>query len=125
MIHQVRSCLVELQRQIGVRKGIVMDGRDIGTVVFPDADLKIFMTASVDIRAKRRYDELKSKGLEVNLKEIRNNIVARDITDENRDISPLRRAEDALVLDNSRMTVEEQMEWIRKIIEMKLNDCRD
>ena len=124
-IHQVRSRLVELQRKMGVLKGIVMDGRDIGTVVFPDADLKIFMTASVDIRAKRRYDELRSKGMDVNLKEIRNNIVARDITDENRDISPLRRAEDALVLDNSRMTVEEQMEWIRKIIEMKLNDCRD
>ncbi|MBP1666956.1 MAG: (d)CMP kinase [Bacteroidetes bacterium] len=122
-IHQVRSRLVELQRQIGVLKGIVMDGRDIGTVVFPDADLKIFMTASVDIRAKRRYDELRSKGLDVNMKEIRNNIVARDITDENRDISPLRRAEDALVLDNSRMTVGEQMEWIRKIIEEKLNDC--
>ena len=113
-IHQVRSRLVELQRQIGVLKGIVMDGRDIGTVVFPDADLKIFMTASVDIRAKRRYDELKTKGMDVNLKEIRNNIVARDITDENRDISPLRRAEDALVLDNSRMTVEEQMEWVRQ-----------
>ena len=122
-IHQVRSRLVELQRQIGVIKGIVMDGRDIGTVVFPDADLKIFMTASVDIRAKRRYDELRSKGMDVNMKEIRNNIVARDITDENRDISPLRRAEDALVLDNSRMTVGEQMEWIRKIIEEKLNDC--
>ena len=122
-IHQVRSRLVELQRQIGVLKGIVMDGRDIGTVVFPDADLKIFMTASVDIRAKRRYDELRSKGMDVNMKEIRNNIVARDITDENRDISPLRRAEDALVLDNSRMTVGEQMEWIRKIIEEKLNDC--
>ena len=122
-IHQVRSRLVELQRQIGALKGIVMDGRDIGTVVFPDADLKIFMTASVDIRAKRRYDELKSKGMDVNLKEIRNNIVARDITDENRDISPLRRAEDALVLDNSRMTVEEQMEWVREVIEEKLNDC--
>ena len=124
-IHQVRSRLVELQRKMGVLKGIVMDGRDIGTVVFPDACLKIFMTASIDIRAKRRYDELKSKGMDVNLKEIRNNFVARDITDENRDISPLQRAEDALVLDNSRMTVEEQMEWIRKVIEEKLNDCRD
>jgi cytidylate kinase len=83
------------------------------------------MTASVDIRAKRRYDEMRSKGMDVNLKEVRNNIIVRDITDENRDISPLRRAEDALVLDNSRMTVEEQMEWVRKIIEEKLNDCRD
>ncbi len=124
-IHQVRTRMVELQRQIGVFKGIVMDGRDIGTVVFPDAELKIFMTASVDIRAKRRYNELKSKGIDVEFAEIRNNIVARDITDENRDISPLRRADDALILDNSRMTVEEQMEWVRKIIEEKLNDSRD
>lgn len=124
-IHQVRTRMVELQRQIGVFKGIVMDGRDIGTVVFPDAELKIFMTASVDIRAKRRYNELKSKGIDVEFEEIRNNIVARDITDENRDISPLRRADDALILDNSRMTVEEQMEWVRKIIEEKFNDSRD
>ena len=97
--------MVELQRQIGVFKGIVMDGRDIGTVVFPDADLKIFMTASVDIRAKRRYDELIHKNIEVEFEEIRRNIIARDIADENRDISPLRRADDAIVLDNSRMTV--------------------
>jgi len=124
-IHQVRSRMVELQRQIGVLKSIVMDGRDIGTVVFPDADLKIFMTASVDIRAKRRYDELKSKGIDVEFAEIRNNIVVRDITDENRDISPLRRADDALILDNSRMTVEEQMEWVHKIIEEKFNDSRN
>jgi cytidylate kinase len=120
-IAEVRARMVELQRQIGVFKGIVMDGRDIGTVVFPDADLKIFMTASVDIRAKRRYDELRGKGVKVNLEEIRRNIVARDITDENRDISPLRRADDAIVLDNSRMTVEEQMDWIHQTIEKKLN----
>jgi cytidylate kinase len=120
-IPEVRARMVELQRQIGVYKGIVMDGRDIGTVVFPDADLKIFMTASVDIRAKRRYDELINKGVKVDLDEIRKNIVARDITDENRDISPLRKAEDAIILDNSRMTVEEQMEWVRQIIEKKIN----
>jgi cytidylate kinase len=120
-IAEVRARMVELQRQIGVYKGIVMDGRDIGTVVFPDADLKIFMTASIDIRAKRRYDELLSKGVRVDPEEIRRNIVARDITDENRDISPLRRADDALILDNSRMTVGEQMEWVHGIIEMKLN----
>ena len=118
-IHQVRTRMVELQRQIGVFKGIVMDGRDIGTVVFPDAELKIFMTASVDIRAKRRYNELKSKGIDVEFAEIRNNIVARDITDENRDISPLRRADDALILDNSRMNVAEQMEWVKQIIEKR------
>jgi len=118
-IPEVRTRMVELQRQIGVFRGIVMDGRDIGTVVFPDADIKIFMTASVDIRAKRRYNELKAKGLLVNLDNIRQNIVERDITDENRDISPLRKASDALVLDNGRMTVVGQMEWFRAIIEKK------
>jgi cytidylate kinase len=120
-IAEVRSHLVELQRQIGVFKGIVMDGRDIGTVVFPDADLKIFMTASVEIRSKRRFDELRSKGIEVEFEDIRRNIIARDIADENRDISPLRRAEDAILLDNSRMTVAQQMEWVMKIIRDKLN----
>ncbi|MCX6301536.1 MAG: (d)CMP kinase [Bacteroidia bacterium] len=120
-IPEVRYRMVELQRQIGVYKGIVMDGRDIGTVVFPDADLKIFMTASVDIRAKRRFDELEAKGLRVDFDEIRKNIISRDITDENRDISPLRRAEDAIILDNSRMTVDEQMTWVFRIIDEKIN----
>ena len=120
-IHEVRARMVELQRQIGVFKGIVMDGRDIGTVVFPDADLKIFMTASVEVRAKRRYDEMISKGIKADLEEVRKNIIARDITDENRDISPLRRADDAMVLDNTRMTVAEQMAWVRVIIEKKIN----
>jgi CMP/dCMP kinase len=120
-IHEVRERMVELQRQIGISKGIVMDGRDIGTVVFPDADIKIFMTASVDIRAKRRHDELKNKGININFEEIKRSIIARDIADENRDISPLRRADDAIILDNSRMTVEEQMVWIKKIIDSKIN----
>jgi CMP/dCMP kinase len=120
-IHEVRSHMVELQRQIGSHKGIVMDGRDIGTVVFPDADLKIFMTASIDIRAKRRFDELKQKGITAEFEEIKNNIIARDIADENRDISPLRRADDAIILDNSRMSVNDQMVWIEKIIEKKRN----
>lgn len=120
-IPEVRARMVQLQRQMGVFKGIVMDGRDIGTVVFPDADIKIFMNASVDIRAKRRYDELKGKGINVDPEEIRRNIIARDIADENRDISPLRRADDAIVLDNSRMTIQEQMTWIKKIIEKKKN----
>jgi CMP/dCMP kinase len=118
-IHEVRSRMVELQRKIGVFKGIVMDGRDIGTVVFPDADIKIFMTAAVDIRAKRRHDELKGKGIIIDFEEVRRNIIARDIADENRDISPLRRADDAIILDNSRMDVEDQMLWIKKIIEKK------
>ncbi len=125
MIQEVRSCMVELQRQIGVYKGIVMDGRDIGTVVFPDADLKIFMTASVEIRARRRYDEMKAKSMNVPFDEVLNNIIARDITDENRDISPLRRADDAILLDNSKMTVEEQMKWVMQIIEKIINDSRD
>jgi cytidylate kinase len=118
-IHEVRARMVDLQRQIGAHKRIVMDGRDIGTVVFPDADIKIFMTASVDIRAKRRYDELKERGIMVDLEEIKRNIIARDIADENRDISPLRRADDAVILDNTRMTVEEQMLWVKEIIEKK------
>jgi len=121
-IAEVRTRMVELQRQIGIFKGIVMDGRDIGTVVFPDAEIKIFMTASVDIRAKRRFDELIAKGEKVDFEEVKINIIARDIADENRDISPLRRAEDAIVLDNSRMTVAQQMEWVHDLIHRKLHD---
>jgi CMP/dCMP kinase len=122
-IPEVRERMVELQRQIGVSGGIVMDGRDIGTVVFPDADIKIFMTASLDIRAKRRYDELKGKGVNADFEDIKRNIISRDIADENRDISPLRRADDAIILDNSRMTVEDQMSWIKQIIEKKTDGC--
>lgn len=118
-IPEVRTKMVELQRSISVNKGIVMDGRDIGTVVFPDADIKIFMTASVDIRAMRRFDELKSKGISAGYNEVKMNIIARDIADENRDISPLKRADDAVILDNTRMTVEEQMLWVKKIIAEK------
>jgi CMP/dCMP kinase len=121
-IHEVRTRMVEMQREIGSSKGIVMDGRDIGTVVFPDADIKIFMTASIEIRAKRRYDELKEKGIAGEFEEIKRNIIARDIADENRDISPLRRADDAIILDNSRMTVRDQMSWIENIIERMKND---
>ncbi|HAM10293.1 MAG: cytidylate kinase [Bacteroidetes bacterium GWE2_41_25] len=124
-IPEVRARMVELQRQIGAFKGIVMDGRDIGTVVFPDADLKIFMTAAADIRARRRYDELKAKGINIDFEEIKRGIIARDIADENRDISPLRRADDAIVLDNSRMTVDAQMQWVREIIEKKINAGRN
>jgi cytidylate kinase len=120
-IPEVRTRLVELQREIGAYKGIVMDGRDIGTVVFPGAEIKIFMTASADIRAKRRFDEMKAKGMDVDFEEIRRGIIARDISDENRDISPLRRAEDAIVLDNSRMTVDAQMKWVKDIIDRKIN----
>lgn len=120
-IQQVRERMVELQRQIGVLKGIVMDGRDIGTVVFPDAEVKIFMTATLEVRTKRRYDELISKGMKVDYEEVRKNIIARDIADENRDISPLRRADDAVTLDNSRMTIPEQMIWVMELIGSRIN----
>ena len=100
-----------MQQQMGRDRGVVMDGRDIGTVVFPDAELKIFMTADAEVRARRRYDELTAKGDKVTLEEILENVIARDKADMEREISPLRRAADAVVLDNSRMTVEEQMEW--------------
>ena len=110
-IPAVREKLVAMQQQMGRDRGVVMDGRDIGTVVFPDAELKIFMTADAEVRARRRYDELTAKGDKVTLEEILENVIARDKADMEREISPLRRAADAVVLDNSRMTVEEQMEW--------------
>lgn len=121
-IAEVRSHMVTILRSIGGNRGVVMDGRDIGTVVFPDADIKIFMTASVDVRAKRRFDELSGKGVSVDLEEIKNNIIARDLTDENRDISPLRRADDAVILDNSRMTIKQQMVWFEELLEKYLDE---
>ena len=108
----VRKALVELQQEMGRAKGIVMDGRDIGTAVFPDAELKIFVTASAEIRAQRRYDELKAKGQEASFEEILTNVKERDYIDQNREVSPLRKAEDALLLDNSNMTIEEQKQWL-------------
>ena len=115
-IAEVRRKLVAMQQQMGRRRGVVMDGRDIGTVVFPDAELKIFMTADPAVRARRRYDELTAKGERVSLEEIERNVHERDYIDEHREISPLRRADDALLLDNSRMTVAEQMEWVTERI---------
>ena len=111
-VAEVRRRLVALQQAMGRDKGIVMDGRDIGTVDFPDAELKIFMTADPSVRARRRYDELRAKGERVTMEEVEENIRSRDIADQSRAISPLRRAEDAVVLDNSRMTVADQMEWV-------------
>ena len=110
-IADVRKEMVKQQRENGKNRGIVMDGRDIGTVVFPDAELKIFMTASPEIRAERRYLELKEKGLEVDFDEIIQNILNRDKIDSTREISPLKKADDALVLDNSHLTREEQLQW--------------
>lgn len=111
-VAEVRNLLVALQQEMGKSKGIVMDGRDIGTVVFPDAELKIFMTAQPDVRAKRRFDELTAKGEKVSYEEIRDNIIERDRYDETRQESPLRKAENAIVLDNSYMTREEQLDWV-------------
>jgi cytidylate kinase len=112
-IGDVRTKMVSMQRKIGEHGRVVMDGRDIGTVVFPNAILKIFMTADPDVRAKRRYDELTQKREAVQLDEIAENIRMRDREDENRPVSPLRQANDALVLDNSYMTIAEQMELFR------------
>ncbi|MBP3483446.1 MAG: (d)CMP kinase [Alistipes sp.] len=113
-IRQVRGKLVAMQQAMGRKRGVVMDGRDIGTVVFPDAELKIFMTADPKVRAQRRYDELRAKGDDVSLEEIEANVLSRDRADMTRAISPLRQAEDAIVLDNSHMTVAEQMQWFRE-----------
>lgn len=108
----VRSAMVEMQREMGKEKGVVMDGRDIGTVVFPHAELKIFVTASAEVRAQRRYDELTAKGEECNYEEILENVKERDRIDSTRETSPLRQAEDAIVLDNTHMTIPEQENWL-------------
>ena len=108
----VREKLVTLQRKLSEAGAVIMDGRDIGTVVFPNADLKIFMTADVEVRAIRRFKELKDKGDDISLDAIRENVKKRDFIDENRDESPLRKADDAIVLNNSHLTKEEQLEWI-------------
>ena len=108
----VRKLLVSLQQAMGRDKGIVMDGRDIGTVVFPQAELKIFMTARADVRAQRRFDELVAKGEKVSYDQILENVTSRDRFDETRSESPLRRADDALLLDNSFISREEQMNWV-------------
>jgi cytidylate kinase len=115
-IKEVRSRLVTLQQKIGESKGIVMDGRDIGTVVFPNAEIKIFMTASPEVRAQRRYKELQEKGLPIRLEEVSHNLAQRDYIDENRENSPLKKANDAFVLDNSDMTPQQQMIWFDDIL---------
>ncbi len=120
-IKEVRQKLVALQQKMGYSGGIVMDGRDIGTVVFPNADIKLFMTASVGVRAQRRYLELKEKGTEVALSEIMANIEKRDYIDQNREESPLQMSRDAILLDNSQLTPEDQMEWFLELFEEILN----
>ena len=120
-IREVREKLVAMQQQMGRDRGVVMDGRDIGTVVFPDAELKIYMTADARVRAERRYAELKAKGDDVTMEEILENVISRDNADMTRAISPLRRADDAIELDNSYMSVEEQMAWFMERYEEALN----
>ena len=108
----VREALTRWQQQLGAEKGIVMDGRDIGTAVFPEAELKIFVTASAEVRAQRRYDELKAKGMEAAYEDILQNVKERDYIDSHRAMNPLRQAEDAIVLDNSELTIAEQKQWL-------------
>ena len=120
-IAEVREAMVRLQQEMGINKGIVMDGRDIGTVVFPNAELKLFLTASSEIRAKRRFDELTAKGELVSFDDILKNVLERDRIDSTREVSPLRKADDALVLDNTEMTREEQMEWVNAKVEECIN----
>ena len=108
----VREAMVAQQQRMGDEGGIVMDGRDIGTVVFPNAELKVFVTASAEVRAQRRYDELKQKGMEADYEEILKNVQERDYIDSHREVSPLRQADDAILLDNSDMTISEQKEWL-------------
>ena len=108
----VRTALVAQQQRMGGDKGIVMDGRDIGTVVFPHAELKIFVTASAEVRAQRRYDELQQKGMPARYDDILKNVQERDYIDSHREVSPLRKAEDAVELDNSNLTIDEQQQWL-------------
>lgn len=111
-IPEVRAKLVAMQQDMGKNKGVVMDGRDIGTTVFPDAELKIFVTASTEVRAQRRYDELKAKGMPADYDEIKRNVEERDYIDSHREVSPLRKADDAIELDNSNISIAEQKQWL-------------
>lgn len=111
----VREALVAQQQAMGRQKGIVMDGRDIGTTVFPEAEMKVFVTATPEIRAQRRYDELKAKGVETTLADVLRNVKERDYIDSHREVSPLRQAADAVVLDNSHLSREQQLDWLLKL----------
>lgn len=124
-ISAVRREMVKQQQAMGEQKGVVLEGRDIGTVVFPNAELKIFMTSNVEVRTQRRYDELVSKGQEVSFEEVKTNLLERDRIDSTRDDSPLRKADDAIVLDNSYLTQEKQLElaesWVRERLSVLTN----
>lgn len=124
-IPAVRSALVAMQQQMGQSKGIVMDGRDIGTTVFPDAELKIYVNASAETRAQRRYDELVAKGDNVTYQEVLDNVQQRDYIDTHRDESPLRMADDAIALDNSQMTRDQQQQWLYDQYQQTVNRLAD
>ena len=116
----IREAMVAQQQRMGKDKGVVMDGRDIGTTVFPEAELKVFVTASAEVRARRRYDELKEKGMPADFDDILKNVQERDYIDSHREISPLRKAPDAIELDNSHMTIAEQSAWLMEQVEQKI-----
>ena len=124
-IGTIRVKMVALQRELAANRSVVMDGRDIGSVVFPKADIKIFLTANEEIRAKRRYDELKQKGVEITLQDVEQNITDRDHQDSTREISPLVQPLDAQVLDNSFMSVDDQMSWFRGLLIDKFGIVRN
>ena len=116
----IREAMVAQQQRMGKDKGVVMDGRDIGTSVFPEAELKVFVTASAEVRAQRRYDELKEKGMPADFNDILKNVQERDYIDSHREVSPLRKAPDAIELDNSHMTITEQSAWLMEQVEQKI-----
>ena len=116
----IREAMVAQQQRMGKDKGVVMDGRDIGTTVFPEAELKVFVTASAEVRAQRRYDELKEKGMPADFNDILKNVQERDYIDSHREVSPLRKAPDAIELDNSHMTIAEQSAWLMELIKQKI-----
>ena len=116
----VREAMVAQQQRMGKDKGVVMDGRDIGTTVFPEAELKVFVTASAEVRAQRRYDELKEKGIPAHFNDILKNVQERDYIDSHREVSPLRKAPDAIELDNSHMTITEQSAWLMELVKQKI-----
>ena len=117
IIKEVREKMVAMQRKMGKGKGVIMEGRDIGTVVFPDAELKVFMTASIEVRVKRRYDEMQAKGLHVSVDDVKENVLSRDYEDTHRKHSPLVQADDAVVLDNSDLSEEDQLNFMLKLVE--------
>lgn len=119
----VREELVAQQKKMGEAKGIVMDGRDIGTTVFPNAELKIFVTAGAEVRAQRRFDELKEKGMPADFDAILKNVEERDYIDTHREVSPLRKADDAIILDNSHLTIAEQKKWLLDLFHQKVNNA--